>query len=166
MKPIKLLLITAVFALLSFSCSSDSSLEQELKTTAAIDLPAAPAPKEIEIEILELINQHRLGLGLSPLDNHNIVKAVAYTHTDYMVEVDHVSHDNFFLRKNSLVENASATIVSENVAYAYSSAEAVVNAWIQSDGHRENIEGDFEYTDVSAELNSEGKWYFTNIFMK
>ena len=83
-----------------------------------------------------------------------------------MVEVDNVSHDNFFQRKNSLVQNASATKVSENVAYAFSSAESVVNAWLNSEGHRANIEGDFTDFDVSAEKNIEGKWYFTNIFIK
>jgi len=163
MKPTKSLCIMALIALLSFSCSNDLEIEEEVQTIA---LPNVPAPKDIEIEILELINQHRINLGLPTLSNHDTVKAVAYTHTDYMIEVDNVSHDNFFLRKNSLVENASATVVSENVAYAYSSAESVVNAWLRSGAHRENIEGDFAYTDVSAELNAEGKWYFTNIFIK
>ncbi|MEM6514958.1 MAG: CAP domain-containing protein [Bacteroidota bacterium] len=163
MKPTKQLLIAALIAMFSFSCSNDLQTEEELQT---IDLPQTPVAKDIEIEILELINQHRLEIGLPVLTNHNTVKAVAFTHTDYMIEVDNVSHDNFFLRKNSLVENASASIVSENVAYAYNSAESVVNAWLASEGHRENIEGDFVYTDVSAELNEDGKWYFTNIFMK
>jgi uncharacterized protein YkwD len=83
-----------------------------------------------------------------------------------MVSVDEVNHDNFFQRKNSLEQNASAIRVSENVAYAYSSAEAVVNAWINSDGHRANIEGDFTDFEISAEQNEEGKWYYTNIFIK
>ena len=65
-----------------------------------------------------------------------------------------------------MVDNVSATKVSENVAYAFSSAESVVNAWLNSDGHRENIEGDFTDFDISAEQNEEGRWYFTNIFIK
>ncbi len=155
--------IMALIALLSFSCSTEEFPEETLDTT---ELQEAPEAKIIEIEILELINAHRISEGLNPLNNHNTIKAVAFTHTDYMVEVNTVSHDNFFQRKNSLIQNASATKVSENVAYAYSSAQSVVNAWLNSEGHRANIEGDFTDFDISAEKNAEGKWYFTNIFMK
>ena len=163
MKSNKALFVMALVAMLSFSCSNDLITEDEVNT---LELNAAPAAKDIEIEILERVNAYRLEIGLEALNNHDTVKAVAHSHTDYMVEVNHVSHDNFFLRKNSLVKNAAATVVSENVAYAYSSAESVVNAWLRSDGHRENIEGDYTDFDVSAEQDADGKWYFTNIFMK
>ena len=163
MKPTKMLPLMALIALLTFSCSTEEMPEETLDS---IELSNVPAAKLIEVEILELINTHRINIGLTALNNHNTIKAVAYTHTDYMVEVDNVSHDNFFQRKNSLIQNTSATKVSENVAYAFSSAESVVNAWLNSEGHRANIEGDFTDFDISAEKNNEGKWYFTNIFIK
>lgn len=163
MKPTKMLPLLALIALLMFSCSTEEFPEE---TINSIELQNAPEAKTIEIEILELINSHRISIGLNALNNHNTIKAVAFTHTDYMVEVNNVSHDNFFQRKNSLIQNASATKVSENVAYAFSSAQSVVNAWLNSEGHRANIEGDFTDFDVSAEKNGEGKWYFTNIFIK
>lgn len=155
--------VMALTALLSFSCTSEEFPNETIDT---MSLPTAPAAKNIEIEILELINAHRISMGLTSLNNHVTIKAVAYTHTDYMVEADHVSHDNFFQRKNSLIDNANASKVSENVAYAYSNAESVVNAWLNSDGHRQNIEGDFTDFDISAEQNVNGQWYFTNIFVK
>ena len=83
-----------------------------------------------------------------------------------MVDKDEVSHDNFYKRSNYLKANAGAKKVSENVAYGYSRAESVVNAWIKSDSHRKNIEGDFTNFNISAEKNDEGKWYYTNIFIK
>jgi len=154
----------AVVALLSFtSCSTDYSAEDKVNS---IEVPVAPQAKQIEIEIMELINAYRINEGLNTLNEHNTVKAVAYTHTDYMIEVDNVSHDNFFQRKQSLQANAEANVVSENVAYGFSSAESVVNAWINSPSHKDNIEGDYTDFDVSAEQNNEGKWYFTNIFIK
>ena len=94
------------------------------------------------------------------------VESVAYTHTDYMVDNDEVSHANFYSRSDYLKANAGAKKVSENVAYGYSSAESVVRAWLKSDGHKATIEGDFSNFDVSAEVNTEGKWYYTNIFIK
>ena len=155
--------VMVLFAMLSFSCSTEEFPENEANN---ITLQNAPAAKTIEIEILELINAHRIELGLNPLNNLNIIKSVAYSHTDYMVSVNQVNHDNFFQRKSSLEQHASATKVSENVAYAFSSAQSVVNAWINSEGHRANIEGDFTDFDISAEQNEDGKWYFTNIFIK
>jgi uncharacterized protein YkwD len=164
MKVTKLLPFMAVVALLSFtSCSTDNSAEDKVNS---IEVPVAPQAKQIEIEIMELINAYRINEGLNTLNEHNTVKAVAYTHTDYMIEVDNVSHDNFFQRKQSLQANAEANVVSENVAYGFSSAESVVNAWINSPSHKDNIEGDYTDFDVSAEQNNEGKWYFTNIFIK
>ena len=56
--------------------------------------------------------------------------------------------------------------MSENVAYGFTNAESVVNAWLNSEGHRHVIEGDFTNFDISAEKDEEGKWYFTNIFIK
>jgi len=164
MKPTNYLPLLALMTLLTFSsCSTEDFPEDGID---AITLQNAPAPKEIEIEILELINEHRIGLGLNPLNSLSIVKSVAFTHTDYMVEVNSVNHDNFYQRKISLEQNANAKVVSENVAYAYSSAQSVVNAWINSDSHRNNIEGDYTDFEVSAEQNKEGKWYYTNIFIK
>lgn len=156
--------LMAFVALISFtSCSTESFPVDEIK---AIELNNPPDVKLIEIEVLELINEHRLTMGLSPLGDNNIVKAVAFTHTDYMIEVDDVSHDNFFQRKESLQENAKAVEVSENVAYGFSSSESLVKAWLNSPSHRETIEGDFTDFDISAEQNANGKWYYTNIFIK
>lgn len=164
MKASKLLPFLAMIVLFGLtSCTKDTMENDSLN---AIEVPAAPQAKQIEIEIMELINAHRINKGLNPLQNHNTVKAVAFTHTDYMIEVDNVSHDNFFLRQQSLQANASANVVSENVAYGFNSAQAVVNAWLNSPGHKDNIEGDFTDFEVSAEQNSAGKWYFTNMYIK
>ena len=164
MKVSKLLPLLAIAAMLNFtSCSTESIPEDNANS---INLQDAPPAKLIEIQILELLNNHRISVGLNPLQNHDIIKSIAFTHTDYMIEVDNVSHDNFFQRKNSLETHANATRVSENVAYAFSSAQSVVNAWINSEGHRANIEGDFTDFDISAEQDEDGDWYYTNIFIK
>ena len=115
---------------------------------------------------MELINQHRISIGLNSLESHLLIKGQAYSHTDYMVDVSEVNHDNFFSRKSFLVDNANAIKVSENVAYGFTSAESVVNAWLNSEGHKGNIEGDYTDFEISAELGKNNKWYFTNIFMK
>ncbi|WP_298237984.1 CAP domain-containing protein [uncultured Algibacter sp.] len=163
MKLLRKLPLLALFTILTYSCSTDSVDDQVEAITENLVVPTA---KTIEIEILELINNHRLSEGLNPLNALPVVKSVAYTHTDYMVDNAVVSHDNFYTRSSYLKNNAGAKIVSENVAYGYTSAQSVVNAWIRSEGHKANIEGDFTNFEISAEQNSEGKWYYTNIFIK
>ena len=163
MKLLAKLPLVAMLALLSFSCTTDSLDDK----ADAIELKlVTPDTKPIEVQILELINDHRASLGLNALADLTIVKSVALTHTDYMVDNNEVSHANFYKRSDYLKANAGAKKVTENVAYGYSSAQAVVNAWLKSEAHRANIEGDFTNFDVSAEENAEGKWYYTNIFIK
>jgi len=155
-----LLLFITVFA---FSCSTDS-LEA---TPSGSDLKLTTVKvKSIEVEILDQINDYRLSLGLSPLEASNTIKSVAQTHTDYMIDNNQVSHDNFYERSSYLKENFGALKVTENVAYGYTSAESLVNAWLKSDSHRANIEGDYTTFDISADQNNSDKWYYTNIFIK
>lgn len=159
----KLPILVLVTLFMLTSCTTDS-IDDKVET---LELKSeSPKTKTIEAEILELINNHRLSLGLNPLEDMILVKSVAYTHTDYMVDNDEVSHANFYERSNYLKSNAGAKSVSENVAYGYSSAESVVRAWLKSEGHKANIEGDYTNFDISAEVNNEGKWYYTNIFIK
>ncbi|WOD43053.1 CAP domain-containing protein [Hwangdonia lutea] len=163
MKLLQKLPLLALFAMLTFSCSTDSMDE---KADLLVENLVVPPTKTIETETLELINNHRLSLGLNPLGDLKIVKSVAFSHTDYMVDKEEISHDNFYTRSNYLKANAGAKKVSENVAYGYSSAASVVKAWLKSDGHRATIEGDFTNFNISAEKSAEGKWYYTNIFIK
>ena len=160
-KKLPLVALLAVFTL--FSCSTDSI--DDKANALELNLVSQQATS-IELEILDLINDHRLSQGLNPLKDMNMVKSVAYSHTDYMVDKDEVSHANFYTRSDYLKAHAGALKVSENVAYGYSSAQSVVNAWIKSESHKANLEGDYTNFDVSAEKNLDGRWYYTNIFIK
>lgn len=152
-----------LFIIFTYSCSVDP-IEDDVES---IELNLTDQQtKNIEVEILELINAHRLSKGLNTLSSLSLVKSVAYTHTDYMVENNVVSHDNFYKRSNYLKSNIQAQNVSENVAYGYSSANSVVNAWLKSESHKANIEGDYTNFDISAKENAEGEFYYTNIFIK
>ena len=163
MKLLTKLPLVALLAVLSFSCSTDSMDDKADLITADLVIPATTS---FELEILELINDHRLSVGLNSLQNMDLIKSQAFSHTDYMVEAQEVSHDYFYDRSNFLKKNAGAIKVSENVAYGYTSAQSLVNAWLKSDGHKANIEGDFTNFDISAEMGTDGKWYYTNIFIK
>lgn len=125
-----------------------------------------PESKSIEIEVLTLINEYRSNIDLSALDTLAGIKAVAYTHTDYMIRNNTPSHDYFFNRKAYLKEELGALKVGENVGYGFGTATGLVNAWLESTSHKEVIEGDYTHFDIAAEQDANGRWYFTNIFIK
>ncbi|WP_369049199.1 CAP domain-containing protein [Tenacibaculum sp. UWU-22] len=153
-------LIFALFVILTISCTNEENPLSSEQTTFI------PASKPIELEVLHLINDYRVEKGLSPLKQLSLIKTQTYEHTLYMIHQNSISHDDFYKRSEYLRKNTPAICVGENVARGFSTAKSVVRAWINSESHRKNIEGNFNYFDVSAEQSESGKWYFTNIFVE
>ncbi|SNR33450.1 Cysteine-rich secretory protein family protein [Lutibacter agarilyticus] len=122
---------------------------------------------KIELDILELVNEYRISKQLNSLEQLNIISSVAETHTTYMAEVGKVSHDNFQLRHQQLVKNAKAKLVGENVGFGYNTAKDIFNAWLDSEPHRLVIEKpNYTHFGISTEQNSEGRNFFTQIFIE
>jgi uncharacterized protein YkwD len=97
----------------------------------------------------------------------DVISSVAKDHTDYMIETADVSHANFADRSQLLIDNAGAEKVAENIAYGYSSASSVIKAWLNSPSHKKIIEESvYTHFGISTELNDQGRYYFTNIFIK
>ena len=120
-----------------------------------------------ELEIISIVNQYRKNINIPELQTLNIISGVADSHTNYMITSGQVSHDNFENRLQYLTDNANAISVGENVAYGYSSAQSVFNGWLNSEGHRKVIENPkYTHVGISIEINSEGRNYFTQIFIK
>lgn len=154
----------AIAALSLTSCSKDNIGEME---TANLTTKVSPVSYTgIELEVLDLINEYRDLKGFSQLNVLDEGSRQAVIHNGHMIENDEVCHDNFTDRYTALVNNVQAKAVSENVAFGYSSAEAVVNAWIKSDSHRENMEGDHTHFGISVKEGTDGRLYFTNIFVR
>jgi len=121
---------------------------------------------ELELEILELINNYRIGVGLNKLTPVNYISYKSQEHTIYMIRNNVVNHNKFVSRSENLISVLTAKRVGENVAYNYSKAQSVLNCWLNSPTHKENIEGDYTHFGISIRKNTDGKNYFTNIFVK
>ncbi|UMB53481.1 CAP domain-containing protein [Lutibacter sp. A64] len=165
MKP---LYITFVL-FLSFFCSC-SSADEDVELFEASKVEETTTVKvysDIETEILNLINAYRSENNLSTLKVLNIISSEADTHTNFMITNGEVSHANFNIRAQNLITNAGAKFVSENVAYGYSTAQAVVNGWLNSTEHKKNIENpDTTHFGISTKSDEKGRNYFTHIFIK
>ncbi len=122
---------------------------------------------QLDYEIAELINSYRISQGLNALNILNEVSREAITHSQYMVNQGALSHDYFYLRSQNIIDAVNAENVSENVGFGFTNAQSLVNAWLNSEGHRQNIENpDFTDFGISTQQDEEGKNYFTNIFVK
>lgn len=134
------------------------------------ETPEMPAPvllSTIEQEVLDAINTHRISLDKNILKHSDIAYEEALRHTEYMIAQNALSHDNFKDRSGNIIVSAKASAVSENVARFYESGEAVLQAWLSSsNGHRENLEGNYTFMAISARLDVENRYYFTAIFYK
>jgi len=157
-----------VFAcILTFaSCSKDNAIPEKEAQFKTANLTNSIAYTSLESEILDGVNKYRESIGMTALARVDEVTYQADDHTVYMTSNEVVNHDNFNVRYSNLVTEVGAKAVAENVAFGYGNADAVVKAWIASEGHRENIVGDFTHFGISVDKDKNGKNYFTNIFMR
>lgn len=160
------LFMLVLLAVFTVSCAKESIEEEVNSYNHTAEEKVDFDYSEIESDILTLVNEHRKSLNLEALAPIAEISVEAESHNYYMLEVGKVSHDNFGERYENLVNSVGAISVSENVGYGYRTAEAVVNAWINSDGHKKNIEGNHSHFGVSVVEDENGRNYFTNIFIR
>ncbi|WP_055096562.1 CAP domain-containing protein [Flavobacterium aquidurense] len=148
------------------SCSADSAEATEENTTTQT-LITNYTYNDSEIETMKLINDYRVSIGLNVLEKINHISFKCQEHNTYMIANNVVDHNDFTSRSNNIMSVLGAKKVGENVAYNYKTSEAAVKAWLESPGHKENIEGDYTHFGLSVTTDSKtGKKYYTNIFVK
>lgn len=146
-----------------FSCANDAD-SADSKEKVPVNVKFSYTQEETEL--MTIINNYRISKGLNALETIDFISAKSEEHDNYMISVGQVSHDYFQDRYESLVKNLGAKNVSENLAYNYATPQGVFNAWMKSSGHAANIEGDFTHFGIAIRANSEGKKFYTNLFMK
>lgn len=156
---IYILFICITFLMVSVSCSKDEALTEE----EAIEITEVLTVAD---EILQIVNDHRLSIGENPLEINVLATDLANEHTEYMIAQNDISHDDFDQRSYRLIADENALRTGENVAYGQRSAQQVMEAWLNSTGHRRNIEGDFTHIGIGVIKNDAGVYYFTQIFLK
>ncbi|MFT5891912.1 MAG: hypothetical protein ACI9Y7_002019 [Dokdonia sp.] len=162
-------LITNTLFVMGFLCLLVScSPEEENDTTSSVNFESElniENNNAMSNEILVIINDYRATLNLPAFSSHNLAKEEAMGHTTYMIVNNRVSHDNFFERSDYLKSNG-ASLVSENVAFGYRTAQAVVDGWLNSPSHKEAIEGNYTHSGISVAQTESGVNFFTHIFVK
>lgn len=97
---------------------------------------------QFEQKVVDLVNQERQKQGLKPLTLNKKLSDVARTKSKDMMDKGYFDHNSptygspFDMMKQFGIEYTTA---GENIAKGQQSPEDVMNAWMNSDGHRKNI---------------------------
>ena len=119
-----------------------------------------------EAEVVHLVNQRRAEHGLKPLIQDWQLSRVARYKSQDMKDLGYFSHTSptygspFQMMKSFGISYRTA---GENIAKGYASPEAVVNAWMNSPGHRANILNS-TYTHIGVGYVPSGN-YWTQMFI-
>ncbi len=119
-----------------------------------------------EKEVVRLVNEKRAENGLKPLAYNWELSRVARYKSQDMKDNGYFSHTSpvygspFEMMKSFGISYRSA---AENIARGQKSPEAVVNAWMNSSGHRANILNP-SFTEIGVGYVAEGK-YWTQMFI-
>lgn len=151
----------------------EPELPSEPETPAEPELPSEPEQPEVsdgvhayERQVVELVNVQRARNGLQPLSLDAGLCRFARVKSQDMHDNRYFDHTSptygspFDMMRQFGITYASA---GENIAMGYSTPEAVVNAWMNSSGHRANILS-AKYTTLGVGFVSDGG-YWTQWFI-
>lgn len=148
------------------SCTADTAEATQDSSTTTETLITSYSYNDSELETMKLINDYRVSIGLNPLERINHISYKCEEHNKYMIANNVMNHNDFVARSENIMELLGAQKVGENVAYGYQTSAAVLKGWLESAGHKENIEGDYTHFGLAVTTDAAGKKYYTNIFVK
>jgi uncharacterized protein YkwD len=121
--------------------------------------------QDLSTQVVQLVNQHRASRGLTqltvttPLTNAAVWKSRHMARYQYMQHADPAPPVARSVAERLLAcaYPASSAGWGENIAYGYATANAVMQGWLNSPGHRANIENaSFRAIGVAAAASSSG----------
>lgn len=127
--------------------------------------PDSGSVSSLERQVVALVNQERAAYGLAPLTLSTDLSDGARLKSKDMRDNRYFDHNSptygtpFEMMRTLGITYRSA---AENIAMGYRTAEAVVNGWMNSAGHRANILSD-KYTEIGVG-HVDGYWtqWFVN----
>jgi len=136
------------------------------------DNPVQPAYEfaGMEEQTLQLINQHRSGIGKDALQFQDDIIKVARQHSQNMADGSvKLGHDGFTDRVSMIKSKITVLNAGENVAYNsgfQDPAATAVDGWLKSQAHKDNIQEEYNLTGIGIARSSGGAYYFTQIFVE
>ena len=135
-------------------------------TETKTNTTAAPSTSNYERRVVELVNVERQKNGLAPLTLDSAISNVA------RIKSKDMSDNNYFAHQSPTYGSAADMLTQngirysawgENIAAGQRTPEEVVNAWMNSEGHRANILAS-HFTKIGVGYVNNGRPYWTQMF--
>jgi len=166
-----LLVAVLVLATLTAAVRSTPAVAVVGDCTPGAAWPANRA--DLASQVVSLINDHRTSMGLVALQVSPTLTNAAVWKARHMAEYQYMQHDDPAPPVARTVGDRLAACGypvgsvgwGENIAYGYQTPSAVVQAWLNSSGHRANIENSsYRATGVGAAAAANGYIYWSQEF--
>lgn len=118
-------------------------------------------------EVIRLVNIERNNVGLSSLAKNTTLCQAAQTRANEIISVfDHVRPDGTSCFTVAEDYKIKWTAIGENIAMGQKTPQEVVNTWMNSQGHRENIlNSNYNQIGVGV-VKSGGYYYWVQLFIR
>ena len=155
----KILFITLIFLLINCSSIFDSFKMNDYPDEL----------QDLEWEIFNIVNSYRASMNLNKLEWNKSINFYARQHSELMARKKvPFNHERFDWRLRKIGMTVRTNAGAENLAInpgVGDIAETTLNAWLNSPGHKKNIEGDYDLTGVGIVKTDYDTYYFTQIFV-
>ncbi len=131
-------------------------------------MAASQTDAAMQKEILYYINKYRITHGMMMLKMNHLITQEATIHSRDMAQhklpFGHMKYEQRMGRLFKAIKHSNGG--AENVAYNYKNAEIVVQEWLKSPGHRQNIRGSYNLTGIGIARDARGRIYYTQMFVR
>lgn len=154
--------IKTIFCFILFFISCNK--EEIVDLTIFIPSDNMSELSEEEYELFERVNIFRQDNRKNRLVSDSYLYNLAEIRNDANKLLDTISHDDIGI----IIAKAHEyeLIISENLGFNYTKPETVMNAWLNSEGHRNNILGNWSHTGLAVSRDEEGFIYYCQIFAR
>lgn len=146
------------------SPETETSSTTPAEETSTRKTTSEQAPDAPENALLDMVNEARETAGCDPVTLDSKLTEAATEHSEDMAERDYFSHISpegaSFVERT--LETGYLSPGAENLAQGQRSAEQVMDEWMDSEGHRQNILN-CSLTTMGLGLETDG-WYWTQVF--
>ena len=147
--------------------SEDTSTpESKPETSTPENKPEADKELTFAEQVVELVNQERTKAGLNAVTlDQNIASAALVRAKEIETSFSHTRPNGSKFSTALTEQGVTFKGAGENIAWGQKSPEAVMQAWMNSEGHRANIlNKNFTKIGVGYYQNAAGRNFWTQLF--
>ncbi len=150
------------------SNTGTSSSQSSNYSNSSASNTTSPSANSFEMQVLNLTNVERTKQGLNPVTWNDKLATAMDNHCKDMIAnnyFDHISPSGSTPGDRATAAGYRWLKIGENIAKGQTTPKEVVNAWMNSPHHRENIlNPDFTELGVAVEYDAQGIPYWGQLF--